>query len=746
MSSLWAATAEELQKVGQEWQEISDAWAEETARHQERAGAIERSSLPDKQKEILQKKELNRHKKRSKKLARRRNSVHNKIIEETNARLGQNKGSQGLRKTAGTKVHQPGHRGMSGDLDLGGSPRAAEKMRQVVEDMGIKVKVREHAGTISFGEGEGFELTVNKEGLAAKPGSEFHKIQVEIDAANPETYVSESMQTKNAQGEVIKRNAATDYVEVQDHRRKALKGLTSSETDLIGPKGKNKMQAMAKGTQKVLAMKKTIGSDKPLIKRKTLRKIIGKVYKTSDIKEQNVLVDEFLKKISTLKAEGPLNGGKMEITDPIEARKIREVCKDIFSTAENITQQKAQKEFASLREQIAQSPPNSPQRKALENEYLDSMAKKKASKTVNDDIFSGKRAPEPEIHRPVPQKTPGLKKTSGGFKSDVQQITRRGWRRAVDRAVIKAVGHKGARRIKVAGKILGGVMLSAAIGNASQVTEEYMEGKRPLIDVVKAWADIPLGGAISTGETLGTKYRHKAEMEEAINRANKQNMEAFLQQWVIRLRKAGLSKKEARRYVGTAVELGNLAILEEKAASLRAQGKKITSPQLIVVSYESIEKEINDTAGTRFIAVMEGLGKGAWDGTKYIITAPYRMVTAWAEGDLAEAELHYTSVSSVARMKVTLYRRLRQAGVSSKRALEAVNDWEEGKFTKLKKLFREKKGGTFVSVHRHQKDWYCTNRPVISSDAAMTEMINEEIDRRNIFRSLFGLPKEEKLQ
>ncbi|PIE65782.1 MAG: hypothetical protein CSA26_02390 [Desulfobacterales bacterium] len=746
-SSPWAATAEELKKVGQEWQEIERLWTQEKARHQERSGAIERSNLPENQRKILQKKELNRHKKRSRKLARRRNSVHNKIIAETNARLGKSGSIQApLTKTAGTKVHQKGHRGMAGDLDLGGSPVAAKKMREVMADMGIDVPVSEHAGTISFGDGSGFELTINKGGLTATPGSEFHKIQVEVDAANPETYLSESMKQRDARGKVVKKNAGADYVEIQDHRRKALKGHTASNTELTR-KGNKYMQPMAKGTKKVL--------DMGVLDDKTVRKILD----TNGMEDLSVKdFKEMLNKVKT---------GDIEIKGKAKAAQLREASKDIFSVAEKKAFQKKQKEIARLRKDIADLPSNSPKRKALKDELIDSLERINTSKKVNDDIFSGKRQPEPEIHR-NPKNVATAKKAPQTFDSDIKQITRgglqrtvdrtvikavghkgaktikqvtrRGLKRTVDRAVIKAFGYKGAKRIKVAGKVLGGVMQIADIGNTCKLIQEYREGKRHLSDVVKTLIDIPLGGAISTGETLGTKYRDWTETKDAINDANKNNMKAFLQQWEIILRKSGLSKEEARKYVATAVELGNLNVLERKADELRAQGKKITSPELIIETYES-----DDTLWQRTKAVGTGMVQGVWDGTKYIVTAPYRVVTSWNEKNFAENEL-YKDLARANRMKVTLYRKLRRAGVSSKRALAAVNDWEKGKFAKLREIVREKRKGKFVSVRRHQKDWYCTNRPEIRSDAAMTEMINEEIDRRNKINSFFGLPQMEKLQ
>ncbi len=343
----------------------------------------------------------------------------------------------------------------------------------------------------------------------------------------------------------------------------------------------------------------------------------------------------------------------------------------------------------------------------------------------------------------------GAKKTHKLKNKAIKNI-----KKATKRGLIKIAGKERAKKIiKIAkergilgGEVFNGIMTASNIGNTCKVIEEYMDGKRPVKDVVKTLVDIPLGGTIASVETIGTKYRHftkyRVEAKKEINNANKKNMEAFLLQWEIRLRKTGLSKKEARKYVGNAVELGDLSILERKASALRTQGKNITSPKLIVNPYE----EADDTFWERVATMGIGIAKKPLDGTLYIITAPYRVVSALAERELAEAELEYSSVFKTAQIKTRLYRKLRQRGIGKHRALRAINDWEKGDFERLKKLIHLKGKSKFISVRRKQSDWYCTNKPEISSPAPMTEMINQEIERRNTIRAFFGLPQEEKLK
>jgi Holliday junction resolvase len=60
----------------------------------------------------------------------------------------------------------------------------------------------------------------------------------------------------------------------------------------------------------------------------------------------------------------------------------------------------------------------------------------------------------------------------------------------------------------------------------------------------------------------------------------------------------------------------------------------------------------------------------------------------------------------------------------------------------MKSLKFEKGKGQqrFISVRKKQQDWYCTNKPTISSPTSMSEMINQEIDRKNTMRKAFGMP------
>lgn len=92
-----------------------------------------------------------------------------------------------------------------------------------------------------------------------------------------------------------------------------------------------------------------------------------------------------------------------------------------------------------------------------------------------------------------------------------------------------------------------------------------------------------------------------------------------------------------------------------------------------------------------------------------------------------------------------LYDGLLKRGVPEKIAKAAAQGLIQGPhkdFQKLMGFIRQKYGKSraYVSVHHNQKDWYCTNRPVIELDTDMSDLIREETARRNKIRKFFGLP------
>jgi phosphopantetheinyl transferase (holo-ACP synthase) len=91
-----------------------------------------------------------------------------------------------------------------------------------------------------------------------------------------------------------------------------------------------------------------------------------------------------------------------------------------------------------------------------------------------------------------------------------------------------------------------------------------------------------------------------------------------------------------------------------------------------------------------------------------------------------------------------LHSGLIRRGVPPKEALEAARALLNGPMkdfrkimARIRRLYGKNRG--YVSVRHSQRDWYCTNRPVIKSEVTMPDLIREETSRVNKIRSMFGL-------
>jgi hypothetical protein len=580
--------------------------------------------------------------------------VHNVLINEANARVksGSGPSSTDLTDTAGTKFGDKGHRGMAGDRDLGGGERTAHKVKEVLREMGIykQQAVKEVGGTLEIG--DDFELAINKTGLAPRPGTEFHRIKAEVDARNPETYVSESMKSRGPDGKVSKQ-AGTDYVEVQDHRKKAAAALAADGDVLAADAAK--MQKMAKGTMKTL--------DMDMVDEATLEKIL----KQNGIKESPA---ELRQRLRSLKE------GSAKISDPVEAQRLRRAGEDIFNAAEQKAFQKAKLEIVELRERAARYKPADPERLRLEEEIVDSVTKMKATRRAQDEWGRSKAPPDTPASK---QKyTPSDPQTHP--KTDIS-----GARTDVD-AELQRLDDMQARSGKAkAAKAFGAVMNIADIGQSCQLLEQYVAGEISLAEASTGIVDQHVtGGAIGTIKRADQAYEDYTQAAQAIEQANRQNMAAYLNAWELQLRKAGLSTKEARRYVASAMLAGNLNKLEDKAYELQAKGKAITPPELIVETFEA-----DDSWDQRAWNTGGAVLTGAYEGGAYILTAPSRTVGAWAEGELREADLEQYAAAKTAESKPEMFRKLLNAGIDSRRALEALHAWEEGRTGPLKEVFKE---------------------------------------------------------
>jgi len=261
---------------------------------------------------------------------------------------------------------------------------------------------------------------------------------------------------------------------------------------------------------------------------------------------------------------------------------------------------------------------------------------------------------------------------------------------------------------------VGTIMTIADIGNACDTLEKYLAGEISGKEAAETLVDTTLTlGLIGAGKKVATSAQTWWEINKTIHQANKMNVVAYFTQWEIQLRKAGMSAEEARRLVGQAMISGDASQLEAVAGRMRGEGKDFTVPKLVIDKVEYSLTDYGKEVLEQSWETGKGIVVGAYTGIKYIVLAPSRIVEAWAQGELAEAELEYQSAAQEAWMKGKLFQRLLKAGVPPREALKAINDYFSGAdMKKLRDIFRKLRGG-YVGAQHSQKDWYCTNRPEI---------------------------------
>jgi hypothetical protein len=271
---------------------------------------------------------------------------------------------------------------------------------------------------------------------------------------------------------------------------------------------------------------------------------------------------------------------------------------------------------------------------------------------------------------------------------------------------------------------VGTIMTIADIGNACDTLEKYLAGEISGKEAAETLIDNTLTlGLIGAGRKVTTSWSTYWEINKTLRDANKQNVASYFTQWEIQLRKAGMSAEEARRLVGQAMLSGDTSQLDAAANRMRGEGKDFTVPKLTIDTMDYGLPEYITEVGEQTWETGKGIVVGAYTGIKYIVLAPSRIVEAWAQGELAEAELEYQSASQEAWMKSKLFQRLLKAGVPSREALKAINDYFSGADMKtLRDIFRKLRGG-YVSSQHNQKDWYCTNRPEIIAPVVLPPIL-----------------------
>ena len=661
-------TRRELVGVGNLWKRTKCEWNAEVDRHDLRLGEIDASSMSDSHKEFFRQREARLHRANSQRLARQRQQVQNVLIDEANARArgGGHRTSDEIEATLGTRIDDPAHAGVKSDLDVQGGHRTARKVQDTLDEMGLgDITVDNRAGTLEIG--DDFEMVVHKSGVEPRVGEEFHHVKNQVDARNHEIYMSERMTRDPITG---RKQAGRDYVEVQDHLKKAGDGHGSTSRQLI--ENPDTMQELAKGTNRTLAMG-DVSDDE-----------LAGILRRQGIRETP---KQFRDRLAQIKER------RLTLEDPGDAGRIREASKEIFETAQQRTYDRAKGELDAKKKQLdaareqykkleamADTPETRARREKLKQsvkdrarriheEIIDSRSKMRASKEATDEIFLAQRkksAPLTTGGADAPDKPINPGDPGGG---DPGRGPKPGAPDAPDSPDWKSRLKSGAGK---AADGFGAVMDIADIGNACRKLEEYQEGKAELKDVLRSVVDMtPVGGLVGAVEKTGTSASDYLDARRDTGKANQTNMEAYLTQWELRFRKAGVPAAEAKRYVAQAVLAGNLAGLEAKADRLRRAGKTITPPKLIV------EDTPGPDGGAWYMwENAKEMGVGMWEGAKsgigYIVTAPGRVVEAFGERELAEATLDYNSKTAESDMKTRLFRSLLNGGVSRKKALAAV--------------------------------------------------------------------------
>ncbi len=719
-------TPDEMWSVGNQYGRVQAEWNAELDRHEARIREIESSHLSRSQKDFLQQREVRLHRAESQRVARLRHQVQDVLITEANARASRSASATRSRieASAGTAIDDPAHRGMYGDLDAQGGVRSVEALEATFYDMGLDrhISLNKTPGTLEFG--DGFEMTVHKTGLDAPAGSQFAEIRDAVDARNHEVYLSERMRNRAAGTKQV----GTDFVEVQDHLKKAGEGLASGNQQLVDDPAR--MQAMAKGTTKTLQI-----GDVPDAEWNAELAAIMRRHGIEGSPEA------FRQRLQSIKE------GRIVVTDPVEAGRIRDAASEVFVRAERQAYQRAQAEIEARSAEIDRIRDNvrkvdamsdrpdtrarrealkkslQAREKALREELIDSRSKMRASAEANAELEPSRVRPEAEggagrtpadadtgrpiasdgdtrprppgdtdSRRPLPSDGDTRPRPPGDTEPGRARPTDTDSRPRVPGSRDAPSAASAAQRVKSgaakAYEAFGVVTDMADIGNAARKLEAYMEGEATAGEVIREALNVPplspVGSVVGTVEVTGQRVGDYLKLQQELKKANETNLEAYLNAWALQFRKTGMSTEEVRNYVAAAVEAGNLDVLEARAARLRAEGHEFVSPVLIV------EEGPGPDGGNWYWwentkELGYGMARSTREGVEYIVTAPGRTVAALGERELVEAMMAYRSATEESDMRTRMFRALRAAGIERERALKGVN---EGGAT-LRSLTRE---------------------------------------------------------
>lgn len=526
------APAEDLKAHGVEWERIKTDWGAEEALHAERMKALE--AQPDgPNKKLRVESEKARHLRESKGAAARRAKVQEAIVVEANRRaVGKADVSKGIHTTSGTDAAGPKGRGMAGDIDYGAGARTAEKVQGVLDDMGIKASVKTTASTVEIG--DGLNIAINKEGALGRPGTGAHETQVRVNAGNKETYVSESMHADDVKNKSWKQ-AGRDYVQVQDHKKKALEGLMTDPAKL-DPKSP-KAQEMVKGTLKTMDH---LSNDD-----------LARVMAKNDIPGDP---DSFRKRMADLKE------GRAHFA-PEEAGKLQRASRDVFDKAELKTRVRAEREIAVEKSSVRklEAAGRAEEALALREELVDTRKKMDETRRANAERTA--RA-EPDARTRVDGPDTRTRIVEPPAQTRVAEPEARSRVGSPEGAPAGMYG----KAVEVVGKAMIATDILAGADDAKKaiVEGDMKKLRETAIQTIDGIAGSPLGTATLIKDRL---VDGRADAERELSRTQA-NLDAAREQDIrVDLRRGGYTAAEVDRIMA-AREFGDETRLQEAYAKL----------------------------------------------------------------------------------------------------------------------------------------------------------------------------------
>ena len=678
---------ENLKAYGRKWNEIQSGWDAEQNLHKQTIDKLKsRPQTPETQRQIND--EINRHTGRSKEFAGQRQVIQDKIISEANRRTAsgqqQKTTSKPGSKTAGTDPTSGKGRGMAGDGDYGSGPRTADKVQGVLDDMGITAKVKTTPSTVEIG--DGMNMTVNKEGALGRPGSGAHQTQVEVDAHVKDTYVSESMEKPliNDRGEIIKPGQpGRDYVQVQDHKKKALGGLNSDPADL--PRNPEGARDMVKGATKSLEHLPPAEAEA----------ILNKHGLTPD-------------DMTAIKE------GRANVT-PENAEKIQNASREVIETAETRTRAKADAEMAQTQKQVSdlEASGNKAEARRLREQLVDSRTKITETTIANTDADGQGRTKSPAATdtpdgKPRGPSTDTPDSTTRGPSTDSPDGKPRG----------PAPDTPDGKFGKAVDKFGKGMQAVDILSGAQDFKEAAKKGDvEGMGKAAINTADGLTGGAKGTVDTLVTKGSDRAAAQDAIDQANRTHLENQNQRIAIDLQRSGMSKDEIKE------------ILDAKAKGdegpLRDSYDKLSKP----IPPLEVEKPVegDDTVIDRTGQVATGIGEKVIKAGTFVKEAGEdvgEIATGLTEkgvaGELIDQQKKNLAPSNIAdgfgaaadtikagrdeaRARDSLADKLVEKGASPEDAAKAAEAWANGDRSQLDAL-KEKLGLPVATTKSDGKD------------------------------------------